>query len=233
MRIFDRRRPQGEQKRVSIAALAASVVLALVVGIAIGYQWAYRGLTTEEEVAETQRVEIPIDEDDSARGDPNAAVVMIEFTDYECYYCNRYFTETFPEIISTYGDQIYYVVTDLPLISIHPNAVPSAIAAHCASEQAAFWDYRSLLFNQALGLNDQAYQSYAEGLGLDMADFNECLSSGRYDQIVLADMDVLEANGVPFSTPTFFINGRYIAGAQPFANFAAIIDEELAAAEAD
>jgi protein-disulfide isomerase len=230
MRIFDRKRTQATEKSIKISVFIVSLILVFASGIAIGYQWGFVESQPEEE-AGIQRVEIPISDDDGARGNPDAPVVIIEYTDYECYYCNRYYTETFHHIIETYGDQIYYVVKDLPLVSIHPNAVPSAIAVHCAHEQNAFWEYHDLLFNQELGLTDQAYQSYAEGLGLDMASFNDCLDSGRYDEIVLADMDALEANRIPFSTPTFFINGQYLAGAQPFSVFAEIIETELAAAE--
>jgi protein-disulfide isomerase len=231
MRIFNREKPEGSQKKISISALGVGLVMAFVFGVAFGYQWGNQPYQEDEEETVAQRLDIPIDEDDGTRGSPDAPVVIIEFTDYECYYCNRYYTETFSQIIEAYGDQIYYVVKDLPLPSIHPNAIPSAKAVHCASEQDAFWEYHDMLFGQALGLSDEAYQSYAQGLGLDMSAFNDCLDNGRYDQLVLADIDVLEANRIPLSTPTFFINGQYLAGAQPFSVFSEIIETELAAAE--
>jgi protein-disulfide isomerase len=179
------------------------------------------------------RYEIPIDAYDAVRGPADAEIVMIEFTDYECPFCQRYYTETFTQIMEVYGDQIFYVVKDLPLVSIHPNAAPAAIAAHCAGEQDSFWEFHALLFSMELGLNNSAYQSYAERLQLDLAAFNECIDSGRYEQTVLADTYILQEIGAPISTPTFFINGLYVAGAQPFAVFAEIIDAELATVQND
>jgi protein-disulfide isomerase len=185
----------------------------------------------QQQQGNARRQNIPIDEYDAVRGPADAKVVMIEFTDYECPYCQRYYTETFTQIMEAYGDQILYVVKDLPLVNIHPNAAPAAIAAHCAGEQDSFWEFHGMLFSQELGLNDEAYQSYAQNLELDLPSFNDCITSTRYDQAVLADMTILQQVGAQISTPTFFINGMYVAGAQPFSVFAEIIESELAAAE--
>lgn len=225
MRIFSREKQQSSPKNISIGALATGLLLAFMFGVAVGFSLANQPETVAE--VEVDRYDIPIDEYDAVYGSPDAPVVIVEFTDYQCPYCQRYYVQTFSQIIETYGDQIYYVVKDLPLVSIHPEAVPAAIAAHCAEEQDAFWEYHEQLFLQEQGLGEAAYQNYAENLGLNLTAFNQCLDSSRYDQAVLADTDILESINAPISTPTFFINGQYIAGAQAFSTFAQVIDAEL------
>lgn len=160
-------------------------------------------------------------------GSEDAPITIIEFSDYECPYCQRYHLETYPLIMETYGDQIRYVFKDLPLSSIHSNALPAANAAHCAQEQNAFWEYHDLLFSMQMGLNDNAYLAYADALGLDQAAFEECLNESRYVDRVFQDIQALTSIGAPLSTPTFFINGMYMAGAQPFSVFSTLIETEL------
>ena len=232
MRIFGKETPKQGGSNLSISILIAGLPLSLLLGLWLGYQfWGKPNLQLDQQTGEITRYEIPIDEFDAVRGPADAKVTIVEFTDYECSYCQRYYTTTYPQIIEQYGDQIRYVVKDLPLVSIHPNAIPASIAVHCASEQNAFWEYHDLLFNMQFGLGDEAYQSYAQNLGLDLGSFNTCLDSDRYDRAVLADTGILTNINAPVSTPTFFINGQYLAGAQPFEVFAQLIEEELAAAE--
>lgn len=233
MRIFNRDKNRTGNNNLLVSLLWAGLPIAFIAGLMFGYQlWGKdRPAAQEQAAAPDRRVEIPIDKYDAVRGPKDAKVVMVEFTDYQCPYCQRYYNETFNQIIAAYGDQIQYVLKDLPLESIHPEAVPASIAAHCAGEQDAFWEYHDLLFSMELGLGDEAYQAYAQTLEIDTDEFNDCLSSGRYSQAVVADINILTANGIPLSTPTFFINGRYIAGAQAFATFAQVIEAELAAVE--
>lgn len=240
MRIFSREKRETGNKNLSISILFAGLPLTFIFGLMVGYQlWGQpdgqaanpSAAQPNQQPAAAQRYDIPIDDFDEVRGPADAKVVMVEFTDYECPYCQRYYIETYTQIIETYGDQILYVVKDLPLTSIHPNAVPAAIAAHCAGEQDSFWEFHGLLFEREGGLNDQLYQGFAENLNLEMDSFNDCLDSGRYDQAVLADTNILQRINARISTPTFFINGQYVAGAQPFSVFAGLIEAELAAAE--
>ena len=204
-------------KPTTVSALIAGLPLMFLVGLFVGYQLWAQPESTPELVAD----------DDPVLGPADAPVTIVEFSDYECPYCQRYHAETFSQIIETYGDQIRYVFKDLPLTSIHPNAVPAANAAHCAHEQNAFWEFHDLLFSMQLGLNDNAYFAYANSLGLDQGAFEECLNEGRYNRTVMQDMKILTDRNVQLSTPTFFINGQYLAGAQPFSVFAQIIEAEL------
>ena len=216
------------------SALIAGLPLMFLFGLFIGYQlWATPNVQADlanqaDQANDTpQRYEIPIYDDDPTLGPENAPVTIIEFSDYECPYCQRYHQQTFDAIIDTYGDQVHYVFKDLPLTSIHPNAVPAAVAAHCASDQNAFWEFHDLLFSMQLGLEQAAYLEYASALGLDMDTFTDCIGQGTYEQIVMQDTRILTDINAPISTPTFFINGQYLAGAQPFSEFARLIDAEL------
>jgi protein-disulfide isomerase len=172
------------------------------------------------------RYEIPID-DDPMIGPEDAPITIVEFSDYECPYCQRWHTEVFEQLLETYPNEVRLVYRDFPLTSIHPNAIPAAIAANCAREQDAFWDYHDKLFGMELGLNTEAYQEYASQLDFDTEEFNECLDSGRYEEEVQADFDFAANLGVR-STPTFFINGIAVVGAQPFEVFQQVIEQELA-----
>ena len=116
---------------------------------------------------------------------------------------------------------------NFPLTSIHSEALPAAVASLCAEEQDAYWPYHDKLFSDEYGLNRQAYVQYAADLELDMDAFETCLESGRYDDFIQEDMDFSLNLGIR-STPTFFINGLAVVGAQPLDVFQQIIDQELA-----
>jgi protein-disulfide isomerase len=171
---------------------------------------------------------VPID-DDPIFGPEDAPITIIEFSDYECPYCRRWHQEVLPLLIEEYPDQVRLVYRDFPLTSIHSNAIPAAVAANCAGEQEAeaYWAYSERLFSMDLGLGAEAYQEYAEEIGLDTDAFAECLESNRYEDEVLADFEFASQLGIR-STPTFFINGIALVGAQPYDVFKQVIDQELA-----
>ena len=178
------------------------------------------------ETPQVVRYDIPID-DDPMIGPEDAPITIVEFSDYECPSCQRWHTEVFERLLEAYPDEVRLVYRDFPLTSIHPNATPAAIAANCAREQDVFWDYHDKLFGMELGLNTEAYQEYASQLDIDTEEFTECLDSGRYDEEVQADFDFAANLGVR-STPTFFVNGIAVVGAQPFEVFEQVIEQELA-----
>ncbi len=176
---------------------------------------------------EAPRYDIPIGANDPTYGPADAPVTIIEFSDFECPYCRRHNLEVRTLLLAAYGDNIRYVFKDFPLSSIHPNAIPAAEAALCANEQGMFWEYHERLFSMELALSPQSYLQYAEALGLDMTNFSQCVEEGRYASAVQEDYSFAANLGVR-STPTFFINGLAVVGAQPYEVFAQIIDEELA-----
>lgn len=187
-------------------------------------QSSQQGLATPQQV---RRYNVSLD-DDPRFGPADAPITIVEFSDFECPYCTRFHKETLGPLIEKYGDQIQFVYRDLPLVNIHPEAFPAAIAANCAGEQTSYWDYHNLLFNGGpSALGRQTYLTYAAELNLDLDDFQECLDSGRWDAEIQADLDFAINLGIR-STPTFFVNGIPLVGAQPLSVFVQLIDAELA-----
>lgn len=213
------------------SALIAGLPLMFLAGLFVGFQlWGKPNVEADLAANTPDRYEIPIQADDPVLGAADAPVTIIEFSDYECPYCRSYHAQTFDQIMAEYGDQIRYVFKDLPLTSIHPNAVPAANAAHCAHEQDIFWEYHDMLFSMEFGLSQDAYLAYANRFDIDQAAFADCLEEERYVNVVMQDTQILTSISAPLSTPTFFINGQYLAGAQPFSEFARVIDAELESA---
>ncbi len=172
------------------------------------------------------RYDVPVD-DDPFIGPDVAPITIIEFSDYECPYCKRWHDEVFLRLLDEYPDQVRIVYRDFPLDSIHPNATPAAEAANCANEQGLFWEFHNALFGGAYGLNRDAYIAYATDLGMDVDSFTTCIDERRYADEVQADFEYAAGFGIR-STPTFFINGLAIIGAQPFEVFQQVIEQELA-----
>ncbi len=207
----------GTSKAASAAVIASSDPAAVV---------AQSNPGAPVETPQVVRYDVPAD-DDPFLGSEDAPITIVEFSDYECPYCRQWHSEVYSQLIDTYGDQIRFVYRDFPLESIHANAKPAAEAANCANEQGVFWDYHDKLFSMELGLSADAYQEYASQLGMDEEAFQECIASRRYQQEVQSDFDFAANLGVR-STPTFFINGIAVVGAQPFEIFQQVIEKELA-----
>ena len=164
-------------------------------------------------------------DDDPAWGPEDAPVTIIEFSDFQCPFCSRFFAQTYPQIKQEYEGQVRFVYRDFPLTSLHENAQKAGEAAECADEQGKFWEYHDTLFtSQALDL--ASLKSHASQLGLDTAAFDQCLDGGKYTEEVQKDYQEGISYGVT-GTPAFFINGLSIIGAQPYANFKAAIDAAL------
>ena len=181
---------------------------------------------TAQQQQEVKRYDVPVD-DDPILGPETAEITIIEFSDYECPFCQKWVNEVLPRLREKYGDKVRLVYRDYPLIGLHDNAAPAAEAANCANDQNRYWDYHDLLFAGANGLNRAAYESYAESLGLQMDEFKACLDDRRHQKEVEADVQFASELGVQ-STPTFFINGLALVGAQPYEVFERVIEMELA-----
>ena len=159
-----------------------------------------------------------------AKGPAKAPIEMIEFSDFQCPFCQRA-NPTVDQVLHAYGDRIRFVYRHFPLPN-HPNARPAAEAAQCAAEQGKFWPYHDKLFASGGRLSDSDLKQHAAELGLDTQTFNACVDGRKSKAQVDADLQAGEEAGVN-GTPAFFINGRLISGAQPFGEFKRIIDEEL------
>ncbi len=217
------------------------VVLAFAVGILVGYvAWgrdtavaaapAAAAAVAQQPAAATaapqyRRYEIPTDGYPSL-GPDDAEIVIVEFSDFQCPFCRKFHDETYQSLLDAYPGQIRFVYRNLPLTSIHPNAMPAAVASLCANDQDAYWDYHEKLFSSET-LDEATYIQYATDLDLNVDTFTACLSDGSHDAFIQEDMQFALDLGVQ-STPTFFVNGLAIVGAQPLTNFQQIIDKELA-----
>lgn len=167
------------------------------------------------------RLEVSVD-DDPAMGPEGAPITIVEFSDFACGFCRRFYQQTLTPLLETFPDQIRFVYRDFPVV----GGFEAAQAAECANEQGEFWEFHNLLFDGGLGLDETAYREYATQLGLDDDALMGCVSEGRYASEVEDDARyamTLGANG----TPTFFINGIPLVGAQPLSEFVRIIESEL------
>lgn len=165
--------------------------------------------------------------DDPSWGPEDAAVTIVEFSDFQCPFCARFAMDTMPKLREAYGDRVRFIFRDFPLSAIHQFAQKAAEAAQCAHEQGAFWEYHDLLFANQNALSVDDLKRYAQEADLDSGDFDECLDSGKNAPEVLLDMQDGRSAGVT-GTPGFLINGLLLSGAQPFEQFQQVIDQLLA-----
>jgi protein-disulfide isomerase len=163
-----------------------------------------------------------------SKGPADAAVTVVEFSDFQCPYCARA-ESTVRDLmeLEKYKGKIKLVYRDYPLPS-HALAPKAAEAAHCAGDQGKYWEMHGKLFAGSPKLEVTDLKGYAKEIGVDLAKFEKCLSSGEKAKLVQEGQKAGEEAGVR-GTPAFFINGRLISGAQPLSAFTAIIDAELAA----
>jgi len=177
---------------------------------------------------EAPRLNVTIDPSNPSMGSAGAPVTLIEFSDYQCPYCQRV-EPTLKRVLATYKDKVRFVWKDFPLTQIHPQAFKAGEAAHCAGDQGKYWELHDVLFGKQAELQPDDLKRHALTLGLDADMFNKCLDSSKYAERVrdgVAEGGQLGVN----STPTIFINGRRLSGAQPYEVFAQMIDEELSKA---
>lgn len=169
------------------------------------------------------------------KGSPNAPVTVYEMSDFQCPFCRRHAIETFPILEEAYvkTGKVRWVFVNYPLTSIHPNAVPAAAFAMCAARQNKFWPAHDLLFlhQETWGpLKNPApfLLSLADSLKLSKTPLTSCLQSPATTAQIKADADGAVKSGAQ-STPTFYIDGALIVGAQPAPLFRMVIDSVYAA----
>lgn len=179
---------------------------------------------------------IPADvsaDDDPFLGPADAPVVIVEFSDFQCGYCNRWAQQVLPKILETYPNEVKFVYRDFTIFG--DDSIRAAMAAHCAEESGKFWDMHNYLFNglasePRIGLDEDSLVSAAGDMGLDESSFRECVASQRYLAEIIDDGRTAQSWGFG-GTPGFVINGVvYPFGAQSFEVFDSIIKAELEAA---
>ncbi len=197
-------------------------------------------LDNENDGAEPTTIdEVSID-DDAILGDKNAPVTIIEFSDYQCPFCRRSYTQALPQIRSNFIDtgKVRLVFRDFPLTSIHPGALPAAEAAECAEEQGKYWEMHDKIFDEqnkfgqgTVPITIDDLKKWASELGLETDKFNSCLDSGKYKSEVEKDFNDGNSYGVS-GTPTYFVGNDkegyvIIGGAQPYQAFESAINQYL------
>jgi protein-disulfide isomerase len=164
-----------------------------------------------------------------SKGPETAPVTVVEFSDFQCPYCKQV-VPTMEQALARYEGKLRLVFRQYPLTSIHPQAYKAAEASLCAADQGKFWELHDAMFADQAALDVPALEGKAKDLGLDVAAFSSCVSSGKYTEQVREDLKAGSAAGVT-GTPAFFVNGRPLSGAIGLDRLSEIVDEELARAK--
>lgn len=235
-----------EPKNLQTIFVALSM---LVVGMTIALVGVELTGNTNTEVLTVQNTEEPeesiaidlnaLEDDDASMGDENAPITVIEFSDYQCPFCRKFYNDTFSQIKENYVDKglVKLVYRDLPLASLgHKDATPAANAAECAREQEGdemyfkfhdkIFEGQNLLGQGTVKIPEENLYTYAEELGLNIDEFTTCQESLAFKDEIQADIDVARSIGIN-GTPSFVINGQIVVGAQPYEVFESIFEQIL------
>ena len=191
---------------------------------------------TEEKFEAKQTADVFFDNASPVMGQENASITLVEFGDYQCYFCNQHFHNTEHELVEKYVKTGKVRMLFKDFIIIGPDSKAAALSAHCAGEQGKFWDFHDILFNNWTGENNgwaspSNLTVFAEEIDADIDNWTECMNEKKYSKIIMDsnnDARALELTG----TPAFFIidENRKVTklfGAQPFEVFQKIFDSQL------
>lgn len=173
----------------------------------------------------SQAIQVNVSENDQIRGNFDAPITIIEWSDFQCPYCSS-FHETMKKVMENYPNNVRWVYKHFPLDSIHPYAREAAEASECAAEQGNFWEYSDELFARQSSIQSGGkdfLRQAAADIGLNTTKFNQCLDSGKFASKVEADYQAGLEIGVR-GTPGAFLNGRELGGAVPFEQLKSYID---------
>lgn len=238
--------PQTSQPKTPLAIPVAVVIAgALIAGAVIysgGRTESGTGTNNQQQVAVRQTGNLeamrPVSKDDHIRGNPNAPVKIVEYSDFECPFCKR-FHDTMKQVTTEYGDQVAWIYRHFPLDQLHPvKARKEAVASECANEQGgndAFWKYADRFFELTPSNNqtdvDTVLPQIAKEIGLNEAKFVACLASNKYDAHIEEEVQNAIAtggNGTPWSIVVGPSGKKYpLSGAQPYASVKQLIEIAL------
>jgi protein-disulfide isomerase len=180
----------------------------------------YKAVVTWEPLRET------IESRGPQRGPNDAAITIVEFSDFQCPFCGR-LAPVLRDLLKEYPTQVRLLFRNMPLTTVHPNAQKAAEAGVCADSQGKFWAMHDLLYAEQNSLSADALKEKAKRLNLDSSAFDDCLDAGHGSAAVKTDLDAGEHLGIA-STPASFLNGRFVGGALPLFQWRALVDDELA-----
>lgn len=183
--------------------------------------------------SEPETIDEDLSDDDPFLGDENAPITIVEFSDYECPFCGRFYSNTLSELKERFVEtgQVKFVYRDFPLSS-HPGAYPSALFAECTRDQLgneAYFSVHDKLFenlNSGVRFNYEDMAEFADSLAVDQGELKECFDSDKFEDEIYGDLDDARAIGVS-GTPTFIVGNQILKGAQPIEEFEAAIEAQL------
>jgi protein-disulfide isomerase len=167
--------------------------------------------------------------DDPTRGPRNAPVTIVLFSDFQCPFCGRV-EPTLRQVERDYAGKVKIVWKHQPLVQLHPQAMPAALAAEAAREQGKFWEMHDKLFENQTALGTAPYERFAQEIGLDVPRFKRAYETAKYRARVEEDQKQAVALGIG-GTPTMVVNGERVVGAQPYESLKTILDRKLAEAK--
>jgi protein-disulfide isomerase len=225
--IREKRRRKQQRERLTVGFILVGVVLIITAIVVLP------SLQPVGEIVVPPRVERSM-VDGSAIGDPNAPVILEEYSDYQCGHCRNFSENIEPLLVEEFVEtgKVYIIYKAMPL---YPSSIPISEASLCAREQDKFWDYKDIIFanqdsSDPNAFSDRRLEAFAEAIDLDVDAFNECMSERRFrsevEQIRL-EADDLEISG----TPTFILNGKLIYGVLPIESFREEIEAAIAIVE--
>ncbi len=228
---------EDSQKAPKDILLPGSIIVAaLLISGALVYNIGSRSLDPAVPEAQADVTKMDLVDDDVIVGSADAPVTIVEFGDYQCPFCARFFTDVEPRLREDYikTGKARMVYRDFAFLG--PESADAAMASQCAAEQKAFWSFHDALFATEVrdgvehngNLNEQLFKTIASGLKLDRALFDNCLSSKKYFKEIEKDYNDGIAAGVR-GTPATFINGKMISGAASYDSFKSAVDEALKA----
>ncbi len=231
--IAERRRKRKKQQRLTTILIVSGV--ALILAAMLMLPTLQRSLTPLGEITVPELISRP-NVSGNAMGDPNAPVVIEEFSDFGCGHCGNFSTSTGELIANTYvaNGQVYFISRSVGSMLSQSTSPLLTEAAYCAGDQGKYWEYHDLIYANQIALYssqnapvDRYMQSFAEELSLDLDEFNACVDSDKYQEQIQQDqLDAVQA-GIN-STPSFVINGQLLVGNRPAEEFQAVIDSKLA-----
>lgn len=193
-----------------------------------GMQRGTAGIILPDSGGAVPTTEITITNQDHIRGNVEAAITIVEYSDFECPFCSR-FHPTMLRALSDYPDEVRWVYRHFPLRNIHPQAQPAAEASECVAEQKGeegFWNFVDAMFENQERLGGEYYREVAGEIGVNLAQFDSCVSSNKYATRVNDDYNGGIKLGVT-GTPGSFVNGVPVPGAVPYEQLQSIIEAQL------
>jgi protein-disulfide isomerase len=197
------------------------------VGQAVGTFAAQLGIVIRPTRDPNQRYTVTLGNNPSM-GPDDAPVTIVEFSDFKCPYCGRFARETLNQIMTNYAGKVRFVYRNFPILS--QTSLVAALATECAHEQGKFWDFHDALFEDQNDEGRDMFIQVAQTLQMNVTDFTACLDGGRYNSVINNNLSEGQNLGIT-GTPTFFINGLMLVGAQPYDVFANVINREIEIAE--